>query len=148
MGLETVRRLAHKAAMVPLRPLALAFVLSVILSAAVQWVLLKIDGMRGGVALLPPLIAIVAMTSGAFALLLWRRVGVNTSAIALAAVLLVFGAGVYAWGFNNLRPDAGGDIGYLLARLVSLYFLVPATAAVPVHWWLLRADATPPRMPN
>jgi hypothetical protein len=134
--------------MVPLRTLALAFVLSVILSAAVQWIMLKIDGMRGGLALLPPLVAMVALTSAAFALLLWRRVGVNTGAIALLAILLVFSAGVFAWGVHDLRPDVGGNIGYLLARMVSLYFLLPATAAVPVHWWILRADAAPPQMRN
>lgn len=126
-----------------LRPLGLAFFVSVIVCAAVQWGILKAGGVRGGVALLPPLAVLVALISGAYALLLGRRFGVARSAAILLAGLLALGGGIYAWGVHDLQPGIGGNIGYLLARMAALHLLLPAAVAVPVHWWLLRvATAT------
>jgi hypothetical protein len=121
------------------RPLGLAFFVSVIVCAAIQWVTLKAAGVRGGVSLLPFLAALVAAISGVFALLLRRQYELARGAAFLLVALLALAAGIYGWGVNDLTPGIGGNIGYLLARLAVLHLLLPATAAVPVHWWLLRA---------
>jgi hypothetical protein len=74
-----------------------------------------------------------------FGAVLWRwQRAIGRAAAVLLIVMLVFGVAVYAAGVASHSPGIGGNIGYLIALLVDFYFVIPAAAAVAIHWLLLR----------
>jgi hypothetical protein len=119
---------------------AFAFALSLAAAGAIQQAMMwRYDN---GVEpwALAPLGVCILLIGIVFGIVLWRRPSAIgwTAAIMLAA-MLAFGVLVYRFGVNDLRPDVGGNIGYLIAMLVVFDVLLPSAIAVPIHWFLLRA---------
>jgi hypothetical protein len=71
------------------------------------------------------------------ALVVWRRPAIDFAAGVLLT-LLVIGAGAYLLGRAVLTPGVGGNILYLIASFLDLYFILPGMVAVAVLWLLLR----------
>jgi hypothetical protein len=120
---------------------ALAFALSLVAAGALQQAIMA--GEHGPLSALPPLAAGVALISVLFALVVWRRRtarAIGLAAAALAAVMLALGAAIAVLGVLSLSPGFGGNIAYGIALIVDFYFLVPASVAVPIHWFLLRTQ--------
>jgi hypothetical protein len=121
---------------------ALAGLSSLAACGIVQQAILAADA-HHDIDLLLPLAVVVAAISALFTAALWRRARIGRLATILAAALLVGAAAIYAWGVNDLSPGIGGNIGYLLARMVALDVMLPAALAAPIHWRLLRNVAHP-----
>ena len=56
----------------------------------------------------------------------------------LLTLLVVIGAGAYLLGRAVLTPGGGGNMLYLIASFVDLYFILPGVVAVAVLSLLLR----------
>lgn len=118
---------------------ALAFALSLVASGAVQQAIMAAAREHGTMSALPLLAIFVALIAAVFALVLWRRRdAVGRVATAILVAFAVLGGGALAFGAATLSPGVGGNIMIGLAVILDLYFLLPATAAVAIHWWLLR----------
>ncbi|NVO12528.1 MAG: hypothetical protein HXX10_00670 [Rhodoplanes sp.] len=121
--------------------LALGFVLSLTVAAGLQHAVLAGYGGGDATAALVALAGLVAMITAVFGLVVWHRwsaARIRRTALAILAVLLVLGLGLWAAGTLMSGPGLGGRIAEDLAVLVDLAILLPAAAAVPVHWLFLR----------
>ena len=87
-------------------------------------------------ALLPLGLALLTAIS---ALVAWRRpAAIDFAAGVLLTLLVVIGAGACLLGRAALTSGVGGNILYLIASFVDLYFILPGMVAVAVLWLLLR----------
>jgi hypothetical protein len=126
--------------------IALAFMLSFAVAGAVQQAIMIADGAKGTASALAPLAVLVLVITAVFGTVLWRRPrSIGRAAAALLVVTLVFGVAVYVAGVAGQSPGIGGNISYLIALLVDFYFVIPAAAAVEIHWLLLRGAIRPVR---
>ena len=125
--------------------IALAFALSLAAGGAVQQAIMLVDDGAAAPWALAPLGACILLVTAVFGVVLWRRpAAIGWTAAIMFTAMLVFGVAVTSFGVNDLRPDIGGNIIYLIAMLVVFDFLLPSAVAVPIHWLLLRAAVKPP----
>lgn len=120
---------------------ALAFALSLVAAGGAQQAIMLAAGERDTAGALAFLVPIVALITFVFAIVAWRRrtvASLSWTAGAILAVMLALGLAAYAFGRANVTPGIGGNIVYLLALFLDEYLLLPAAAAVPIHWLLLR----------
>jgi hypothetical protein len=88
---------------------------------------------------LPPLGLMVLLLTAILTLVAWRRpAAIDLAAGVLLTLLAVFGAGAYLLGLAALTPGVGGNILYLIASFVDLYFVLPGMIAVVAFWVVLR----------
>jgi hypothetical protein len=126
--------------MTPAVRIAVAFVASLAAAGLVQQASMAAARVREPIEALPPLALLVILLTAILALLAWRRPAAIGLAVGLLLTLLaVIGAGGYCLGFATLTPGVGGNILYLIARFVDLYFILPAMIAVAVFWLLLQS---------
>lgn len=121
--------------------LALGFVLSLAFAAVLQRAVLAGFGGGDRTTILALLAGLVALIAAVFALVVrrrWTAARVDRTAGATLAALAVLGLGLYAAGTLMGGPGIGGRIAADLAVLIDLAIVLPAAAAVPVHWLLLR----------
>jgi hypothetical protein len=126
--------------------IAAAFALSLVIGAALQQSIMAARHAVQPLSALPLLAGIVLVISIVFALACRRgasRRAINRVAAALLIAMLAAGLGALLIGIADISPGVGGDILYGLAVIVDLYFLLPAAAAVPIYWSLLRGAAKP-----
>jgi len=119
----------------------LAFMLSVIIGAAIQQVFMSV--VLGGQAwsALVPLLAAIVVLSTLYAFV--DRCGKTSRALdmttaGLLATMLILGAASLVVGEIESSPGIGGNIVMLLALFAVVGFLLPCAIAVVIHWWLLR----------
>ena len=94
---------------------------------------------RETIEALLPLGLMVLLLTAIVALVVWRRpAAIDFAAGVLLTLLVVIGAGAYLLGRAVLTPGVGGNILYLIASFVDLYFILPGVVAVAVLWLLLR----------
>ena len=125
--------------------LAGAFALSLIVSGAIQQAILRANGLSDPMSALPPLAIGLTLMTIVFACVLWWRRSATVlrwTAVSILAAMLVLGLAFYLIGLSNITPGVGGDILYGLALITDAYFLFPAAFGVPIHWLMLRSDAT------
>jgi hypothetical protein len=124
--------------------IAIAFALSLAAGGAIQQLIMASRHVPDPLSALPQLGVIVALISITFAIACRRSLrltAINRAAATLLCVMFVLGLSALIVGIANLKPGIAGDIVYALAVVANLYFLLPAAAAVPIHWLLLRAAA-------
>jgi hypothetical protein len=121
--------------------LALAFALSLVAAGVMQQAIMAAArewDTAGALAFLAPIVGLITIT---FAVAMWRRrtaASLTWTAGAILAVMLALGLAAYAFGLAYLQPGFAGNILYKMALYLDLYVLLPAAAAVPIHWRLLR----------
>jgi hypothetical protein len=126
--------------MMPAVRIAVAFVASLAAAGLVQQASMAAARVREPLEALPPLALLVILLTAILALPAWRRpAAIGLTAGLLLTLLAVVGAGGYCLGFATRTPGVGGNILYLIARFVDLYFILPAMIAVAVLWLLLRS---------
>ena len=116
-----------------------AFVASLVAAGLMQQASMAAAHVREPLEALPPLGLMVALLTAISALVAWRRpAAIDFAAGVLLTLLVVIGAGAYLLGRAALTPGVGGNILYLIASFVDLYFILPGMVAVAVLWLLLR----------
>jgi hypothetical protein len=114
-----------------------AFVASLVAAGLVQQASMAAAQVREPIEALLPLGLMVVLLTAILALVVWRRPAIDFAAGVLLT-LLVIGAGAYLLGRAVLTPGVGGNILYLIASFLDLYFILPGMVAVAVLWFLLR----------
>ncbi len=95
--------------------------------------------MREPLEALLPLALLVLLPTAILALIASRRpAAINLASGALLTLFAAIGAGAYLLGRATQTPGVGGNILYLIASLVDLYFILPGMIAVAVLWFVLR----------
>jgi hypothetical protein len=116
-----------------------AFVASLVAAGLVQQASTAVAQVREPIEALLPLGLMVLLLTAIMALVVWRRpAAIDFAAGVLLTLLVVIGAGAYPLGRAVLTPGVGGNILYLIASFVDLYFILPGVVAVAVLWLLLR----------
>jgi len=116
-----------------------AFVASLVAAGLVQQASTAVAQVRETIEALLPLGLMVLLLTAIVALVVWRRpAAIDFAAGVLLTLLVVIGAGAYLLGRAVLTPGVGGNILYLIASFVDLYFILPGVVAVAVLWLLLR----------
>jgi hypothetical protein len=125
--------------MTPAVRIGAAFVASLAAAGLVQQASMTAAQVREPLEALPPLALLVILLTAILALVAWRRpAAIGLAAGLLLTLLAVIGAGGHCLGLATLTPGVGGNILYLIARFVDLYFILPGMIAVGVLWSLLR----------
>jgi hypothetical protein len=112
-----------------------AFVASLVAAGLVQQASMAAAQVREPIEALLPLGLMVVLLTAILALVVWRRPAIDFAA---GVLLVVIGAGAYLLGRAVLTPGIGGNILYLIASFLDLYFILPGMVAVAVLWLLLR----------
>jgi len=115
-----------------------AFVASLVAAGLVQQASMASAQVREPIEALLPLGLMVVLLTAILALVVWRRPAIDFAAGVLLTLLVVIGAGACLLGRAALTPGVGGNILYLIASFVDLYFILPGMVAVAVLWLLLR----------
>jgi hypothetical protein len=115
-----------------------AFVASLVAAGLVQQASMAAAQVREPIEALLPLGLMVVLLTAILALVVWRRPAIDFAAGVLLTLLVVIGAGAYLLGRAVLTPGVGGNILYLIASFLDLYFISPGMVAVAVLWLLLR----------
>lgn len=126
--------------MTPAVRIGVAFVASLAAAGLVQQASMAAAQVREPLEALPPLALLVILLTAILALVAWRRpAAIGLAAGLLLTLLAVIGAGGHCLGLATLTPGVGGNILYLIARFVDLYFILPGMIAVGALWPLLRS---------
>ena len=116
-----------------------AFVASLVAAGLMHQAGMAAAHVREPLEALLPLGLMVALLTAISALVAWRRpAAIDFTAGVLLTLLVVIGAGACLLGRAALTPGVGGNILYLIASFVDLYFILPGMVAVAVLWLLLR----------
>jgi hypothetical protein len=122
------------------RPIA-AFALSVLVAGAVQRALVLLVLGKAEWDMLLWLAGVVVLVTAAMSVASRKAVLLGHVTVWLL-VLLTLAAGVaLVVAMREQSPGVGGNILFLVAVLVNVGFLIPAAAAILIHWWLLRGQA-------
>ena len=113
--------------------------MSLVAAGLVQQASMAVAQVREPIEALLPLGLMVLLLTAIVALVVWRRpAAIDFAAGVLLTLLVVIGAGAYLLGRAVHTPGVGGNILYLIASFVDLYFILPGMVAVAVLWLLLR----------
>jgi hypothetical protein len=116
-----------------------AFMASLAAAGLLQQASMAMVQEREPIEALPPLGLTVLLLTAILTLVAWRRpAAIDLAASVLLTLLAVFGAGAYLLGLAALTPGVGGNILYLIASFVDLYFVLPGMIAVVAFWVVLR----------
>jgi hypothetical protein len=116
-----------------------ASVASLVAAGLMQQASMAAAHVREPLEALPPLGLMVALLTAISALVAWRRpAAIDFAAGVLLTLLVVIGAGACLLGSAAVTAGVGGNILYLIASFVDLYFILPGMVAVAVLWLLLR----------
>jgi uncharacterized membrane protein YfcA len=116
-----------------------AFVASLVAAGLMQQAGMAAAHVREPLEALLPLGLMVALLTAISALVAWwRPAAIDFAAGVLLTLPVVIGAGACLLGRAALTSGVGGNILYLIASFVDLYFILPGMVAVAVLWLLLR----------